>query len=828
MSNKKNDFFSNDITFKQVLGLVDELVVSKTGKHLSNIEILVLFGTWQGKKYSQIAAENNYTLEYLKNDIGPKLWQLLSQVLSEKVTKANVKAVIQQRIYQQEQKELKMKGLAGEDGWLNTEEVRDDRETTREQKFLLDSQPDLIIHRTKTQSEQSQFKLKHNLPNRDRAELVGREWELNKLLDLLSWKNPNARISIEGLGGIGKTALILDVVYRFLQGSKILQVSQKNLVWQDPGESLPDFEAIIFTSGKTQYFTECGIVPRWRGEKNFADILKTIARIVGCEGIFTDNFEENYQQIWKHLSNKRTLLIIDNFENLEEQQKILSFLYELPSTVKIALISREKTPFTAVHLTGLTQTETLILIQEQANQNGVTLGLDKSLEIYKITSGIPAAINYAIRLLCAGYSIQSITSQLRSYRGDYCRFYFEGSMQHIEGQTAYQLLMALAVFVKPPTKQAVCVVAAINEHIAANDLARLQQLSLIIHQQGRYVIQPLTREYVLSKMATNPQLAALVRNRWVNWYLDFTHKHGGKDWREWQNYQDLAAEWDNITEVIQWCIKKERYDDVCEMWRNVKCYTYSQGYRRRNRLKYWDAALGWLEWLTINAQKFEDSATFIEVIAERGWKLTLMAQPSCLAAANKLFTQAWGLRQYQTVDWQVNLANHIAVWHIQQKQLQKAEQWLERAESLLDSEEVPSSIAVRLSINISYYKGEIYYKTGNYKLSQELFQQIVDKAQTIGWQRAICLAKDFLADIAIQEGDLHKAQLLLTEALQVAKNNQDECTQAYTKRSLANLEQKRGNLKVACDWAKQAVRAFDKLGMLVELQETQALIQLFS
>ena len=217
------------------------------------------------------------------------------------------------------------------------------------------------------------------------------------------------------------------------------------------------------------------------------------------------------------------------------------------------------------------------------------------------------------------------------------------------------------------------------------------------------------------------------------------------------------------------------------------------------------------------------------MMAERGWKLTLMGQPtSCLAAANKLFTQAWELRQHQTVDWQVNLANHIAVWHIQQKQLQKAEQWLERAESLLDSEEVPSSIAVRLLINISYYKGEIYYKTGNYKVSRGLFQQIVDKAQTIGWQRAVFLAKDFLADIAIQEGDLHKAQLLLTEGLQVAKNNQDECTQAYTKRSLANLEQKRGNSKVAYDWAKQAIRAFDKLGMLVELQETQALIQLFS
>ena len=205
-----------------------------------------------------------------------------------------------------------------------------------------------------------------------------------------------------------------------------------------------------------------------------------------------------------------------------------------------------------------------------------------------------------------------------------------------------------------------------------------------------------------------------------------------------------------------------------------------------------------------------------------------MGQPSNLVTAKKLFTQAWELRQHQTADLQVDLANHIAVWYIQQQQFQEAKQWLEQAESLLDCDRIEPSISARLSINICYYQGEIYYKTGNYQLSQKLFEQIVNQAQAIGWQRAIFLAKDFLADIAIQEGKLHQAQLLLTEGLRVAKSKQDECTQAYTKRSLAHLEQKRGNSKVAYDWAKQAIKAFDKLGMLPELQETQALLQLFS
>lgn len=823
MSNKKNGFSSNDITFKQVLGLVDELVVAKTSKHLSNIEILVLYGTWQGKKYSQIAAENNYTLEYLKNDIGPKLWQLLSQVLEEKVTKANIKAVIQQRIYQEEQRQLKMRGLVNEDGWLKEEECGDEKETVTKQEFLLNSKSASNIEKSKPQSKESEPILKHNLPSRDCSKLVGREREINQLLDFLSWNNPTARISVEGLGGTGKTALILDVVYRCLQSSS------KNSLWQDSRENLPHFEVVIFISAKTQYFTDCGILPRWRREKNLTDILQTIANIVGAGDIFNGNLEEAFQQIWQNLSKKRTLLIIDSFEIIEERQKVLSFLYELPSTVKTAIASRRKTPFRAIRLGALTQTETLILIQEQANQNGVTLSLDKSLELYHITGGIPAAIIYAIRLLGTGYSIQSIAFQLRNYRGNYCRFYFGDSMQHLKGKPAYEILMALAVFAKPPTKEAIFAVASVSENDAAiNALAELQQLSLIVHKQGRYIIEHLTREYALSEMAANPQLVALARNRWVDWYLNFTRKHGAKDWQEWQDYQDLAAEWDNITEVIRWCIDKKRYTDICEIWHNVKCYTYSQGYRRRNRLKYWDTALQWLEWLTNTAQSRQDWLTLTEVIGDRAWKLTLMGQSSYLVAAKELFTQAWELRQHQTVDWQVNLANHIAVWYLQQRQFKKAKEWLKQAEILLDRDQVESSVAARLSINISYYQGEIFYKTGNYQLSQKLFQQIFNQAQTIGWQRAIFLAKDFLADIAIQEGNLHQAQLLLTEGLQVAKNNKDECTQAYTKRSLAHLEQKRGNSNLAYDWAKQAIKAFDKLGMIAELQETQALIQRLS
>jgi LuxR family glucitol operon transcriptional activator len=87
------------------------------------------------------------------------------------------------------------------------------------------------------------------------------------------------------------------------------------------------------------------------------------------------------------------------------------------------------------------------------------------------------------------------------------------------------------------------------------------------------------------------------------------------------------------------------------------------------------------------------------------------------------------------------------------------------------------------------------------------------------------LAKDFLADIAIQQGELDKAQQLLAEGLQVVQAQGDRCSEAYIKRSLAKLEQKRGYLSKARRWATEAKEEFERLGMIPEARETQALFQ---
>jgi hypothetical protein len=90
------------IPFELALKQADAAVFAKTSRHLRNIEVAVLRGALLGQKYDQIAVETGYAPEYIKHDVGPKLWQILSSSLGEKVSKNNLMAVLAQRASQKE------------------------------------------------------------------------------------------------------------------------------------------------------------------------------------------------------------------------------------------------------------------------------------------------------------------------------------------------------------------------------------------------------------------------------------------------------------------------------------------------------------------------------------------------------------------------------------------------------------------------------------------------------------------------------------------------------------------------------------------------------
>ncbi|WP_445171588.1 hypothetical protein [Microcoleus sp.] len=83
-----------DLSWSQTKESADRIFAQNTGKYLSDIEMKVLLGSWEGKSYEKIAKSYGYSAEYLNIDVGKKLWHKLSEALGEKITKKNFKEAL--------------------------------------------------------------------------------------------------------------------------------------------------------------------------------------------------------------------------------------------------------------------------------------------------------------------------------------------------------------------------------------------------------------------------------------------------------------------------------------------------------------------------------------------------------------------------------------------------------------------------------------------------------------------------------------------------------------------------------------------------------------
>ncbi len=88
------EYAESAFSWMQAQAAADDAIYQHTGKHLSDIEIKVLQGSWERKTYDDMAIEYGYSPEYLNKDVGNKLWRKLSAALAETVTKRNFQAAL--------------------------------------------------------------------------------------------------------------------------------------------------------------------------------------------------------------------------------------------------------------------------------------------------------------------------------------------------------------------------------------------------------------------------------------------------------------------------------------------------------------------------------------------------------------------------------------------------------------------------------------------------------------------------------------------------------------------------------------------------------------
>lgn len=160
------------MNWDEVVREIDSKVFQKTNRHLKEVENILLHGAWQGKTYEQMEENCQYSLSYLKQAAGPRLWKLLSEILEEDIGKTNFRVVLERQ-------------------W-----------NKQPRKFTSQYQQESSVNQIVSVEDRQQ-------DWGDAPEIsvfYGRDREL-ELLEQWIVKDCSRLVTVFGLGGIGKTAL---------------------------------------------------------------------------------------------------------------------------------------------------------------------------------------------------------------------------------------------------------------------------------------------------------------------------------------------------------------------------------------------------------------------------------------------------------------------------------------------------------------------------------------------------------------------------------------------------------------------------------------------
>ena len=80
-----------------ILGFAETLIYERASAFCSDLQRQILLTTLRGerKTYDQLAKACGYSSKYVRQDVAPKLWQLLSDALGQKVNKSNIRFLLE-------------------------------------------------------------------------------------------------------------------------------------------------------------------------------------------------------------------------------------------------------------------------------------------------------------------------------------------------------------------------------------------------------------------------------------------------------------------------------------------------------------------------------------------------------------------------------------------------------------------------------------------------------------------------------------------------------------------------------------------------------------
>jgi nucleoside phosphorylase len=283
-------------------------------------------------------------------------------------------------------------------------------------QYVAETQP-VPVEGASPRATASSIVLPPHLPNEPYYPLPGREQLLDRLLSVLSDLQGPVAIVIDGLGGMGKTAMAVEGVRRALNRQLFAQV--------------------VGESAKLEQFVGGEIVQVSEATLDSDALLDTIARQLGHWEIPTLPSQEKHVRLAHLLRKQRYLILVDNLESTDNAQEVVARLRGFLNPSRALLTSRQKVYHDFVlplSLRALDLEDTLFFLQRDLElREGHPLHAaprEKLVEIYQTTGGAPLALKLVVALT-ASFDVDAVLRQLQKAGNNLYPFLFRQSWEHL-------------------------------------------------------------------------------------------------------------------------------------------------------------------------------------------------------------------------------------------------------------------------------------------------------------------------------------------------------------------------------------------------------------
>ena len=680
------------------------------------------------------------------------------------------------------------------------------------------------------------------------TKLIGVDKHLDRLTNILIKSDTIWLISVEGLGGLGKTVL----------ADKLVRQPELNR----------RFHRLVWISAKQyEFLPHTGLWPVNRPTLNIETLADTLLEQLDDSLPLSLEPQQKQEVLGRLVHERPYLIVVDNLETIVDYQALLPELRKLVNPSKILITSRYRLPnypdLFCIRLSELKQEDAVHLIRHEAQLQEPTILANASdahlKRIYTLVGGNPLALRLVVGQLTV-LSLSEVVENLSALQDkdvdEFYSFIYQQTWQLLDPNS--QRLLIMMPLAQDSTTDHFAVLSQLRRSHLNQALRQLTQFSLIdvggSPEERRYRIHHLTETFLL-KETTQWEIISLSDEKEQRKLFTGGIVHNIQYWQEWLKKNDantdaLDREREIILRAISFGLRcKEIWSSVYQLILAFSPYMERRGYwdtwcRILNKASEAASQVGdtpsEANLLVILALMLQRQSRFSEAIIYYRRGISKARQSEEYFAEARAYTNLGFLYIVKGCYWRAEILclhalgifesirndfghsrteNHLGLLYIRQQRWDCAEQHLERACNIWRSTGDQHGL-MRGYINFS----ALYNTVGQPNVALTYLRKALDMAEAAGDESSIGTISMNTGFAHYLRGELSKAMSYSRQAETIFERLSDLTELARVQNNLGVIYQHAGKWHEAISCMEASLELWRKLRNRIE--ETEVLLEM--